>query len=167
MQTLQGHIAPVTHLSVDELNGRLISLSLDKAIKFWDTATWRCVQTTVDHTNYRPDNVISSLFWDYEQQQLLTGGNRLKLWHSKGSEGHHSNTSHSAPICAALYNSNFQQVVSGDNNSVVQVWSIESGQMVFRFDKLHGESKITSMAFDWSMRRLITGAHDGTLKVSE
>ena len=165
MQTLHGHLAPVTHLAVDEFNSRLISMSLDKAIKFWDTATWRCMQTTMDHTNYRPDNSLSALFWDAEQQQLLTAGNRIKLWHHKGSEGRENFTSHSAPICAALYNSNFQQVVSGDNSSVVQVWNLEGGQMVFRFDRLHGDSKITSMAFDWSMRRLITGAHDGSIRM--
>ena len=165
MQTLHGHLAPVTHLVDDDANSRLISLSIDKNFKIWDTATWRCVQSITDTTNYRPDNCITAVLWDEDLQQWITAGNRLKIWQQHGTEGKAEMCSHAAPICSALWNRNFQQVVSGDASSVVQVWSIDTGQLVFRFDKLHGESKITSMAFDCSMRRLITGAHDGTVRM--
>ena len=57
----------------------------------------------------------------------------------------------------------FAQVVSGDAHSSVHVWSIESGELTFRFGNAHGESKITAMSFDASMRRLLTGAGDGTV----
>ena len=165
MQTLTGHAAPVTHLATDERNSRLISMSMDKTFKFWDTSTWRCTSTEVDTANYRPDNYLTAFVWDADLQQLVSAGNRIKMWHHKKKEGKEDTCSHEASVCAALYNKNFQQVVSGDNAGVVKVWSIETGQCVFRFDKLHGGSKITTMSFDWSMRRLITGAHDGSVKV--
>ena len=44
--TLRGHVAPVTHLATDDVNSRLISVSMDKVIKFWDTSTWRCMQVS-------------------------------------------------------------------------------------------------------------------------
>ena len=34
-----------------------------------------------------------------------------------------------------------------------------------RSSQLHGDEKITTMSFDWSMRRLITGAHDGSVRM--
>jgi len=165
MQTLVGHSAPVTHLATDERHSRLISMSMDKTFKFWDTSTFICTMTTVDTSNYRPDNYLTAFYWDTDLQQLVAAGNRIKVWHHKKKEGKEDTCSHEASVCAALYNKNFQQVVSGDNASVVKVWSLETGDCVFRFDKLHGDSKITTMSFDWSMRRLITGAHDGTVKV--
>jgi WD40 repeat protein len=165
MLTLRGHIAPVTHLAVDDANARLISISMDKVIKFWDTSTWRCMQTTADTTNYRPDNFITSVFWDPDSSQLVTAGNRVKIWHHEGTEGVEDVCSHESAVCSALWNKNFNQVVSGDASSVVKVWAIETGQLVFRFDKLHGDSKITTMSFDWSMRRLLTGAHDGSVRM--
>ena len=165
MQTLIGHSSPVTHLVSDEKNSLLISVSMDKHVKLWDTSNWRCTQTSVDMTNYRPDNFLTACFWDSDLQQLVTAGNRIKLWQYKKKEGKEITCSHESSVCAALFNKNFQQVVSGDNASVVKVWNIETGQCVFRFDRLHGDSKITTMSFDWSMRRLITGAHDGSVKM--
>lgn len=53
MQTLTGHAAPVTHLATDERNSRLISMSMDKTFKFWDTSTWKCIETVIDTANYR------------------------------------------------------------------------------------------------------------------
>ncbi|GMH77331.1 hypothetical protein TL16_g07369 [Triparma laevis f. inornata] len=164
MSVLHGHTSPVVALDVDEAGGRLISLSLDKCIKFWDVSSWRCLQSTVDDSNYRPDNYITAMMWDPVMQTLVTAGNRIKVWHHIGRESGEETTSHETPVCAALYNNKFQQVVSCSPENV-QVWSIESGQLVFKFDKLHGDEKITTMSFDWSMRRLITGAHDGSVRM--
>jgi WD40 repeat protein len=53
---------------------------------------------------------------------------------------------------------------------VVRVWDINSGKAIYRFTHAHTNSKgegvkISSMTFDKSSRRLVTGAHDGTIKV--
>ena len=164
MSVLNGHLAPIVALEVDEFGGRLISLSMDKCIRFWDVSTWKCLQIASDQTNYRPDNYITAMMWDPIMQSLVTAGNRLKVWHHVGNEGGEETTSHDTGCCAALYNDKFQQIVSCSSEDV-KVWQIESGQLVFRFDELHGSEKITTMAFDWSMRRLITGAHDGSVKM--
>ena len=71
---------------------------------------------------------------------------------------------HEHALCAALYNKNFHQIVSGDESAQVCVWDVEKGEMVFHFTDLH-ETKMTAMAFDEAGRRLITGANDGTVRV--
>merc|ERR1719498_1845076 len=71
---------------------------------------------------------------------------------------------HEHPLCAALYNSNFHQIVSGDESAQVCVWDVETGDMVFHFTELHA-AKMTAMAFDEAGRRLITGGNDGTVRV--
>ncbi|CAN0403813.1 unnamed protein product, partial [Hapterophycus canaliculatus] len=72
---------------------------------------------------------------------------------------------HEAPVTAALYNSHFHQVVSGDAMGNVHVWLVETGLLAFRFGRAHGTSKISCMSFDASERRLLTGANDGTVKL--
>ena len=62
------------------------------------------------------------------------------------------------------------QLVSADDSSVVRVWDLNTGKAVLRFTNAHtnkkGETiKISSMCFDTTSRRLITGAHDGSVKV--
>mmetsp|Transcript_61954 Transcript_61954/g.195819 ORF Transcript_61954/g.195819 Transcript_61954/m.195819 type:complete len:195 (-) Transcript_61954:1152-1736(-) len=57
------------------------------------------------------------------------------------------------------------EVVSGDEVGSVCVWDLETGRMRFRFTKTHGDIKMTAMSFDKHKRRLITGGHDGSLKM--
>jgi len=64
----------------------------------------------------------------------------------------------------------FQTLVSADESSVIRVWNLNTGQAIIRFTDAHvnakGEPvKITSTIFDSTARRLITGAHDGTMKL--
>ena len=71
---------------------------------------------------------------------------------------------HQHPLTAALYNKNFNQIVSGDESAQVCVWDMHRGQMVFHFTELHNQ-KMTAMSFDEAGRRLITGANDGTTRM--
>lgn len=56
------------------------------------------------------------------------------------------------------------QVVSACHDSVVCVWSLETGEKIIQFANAHEDSEITAMSFDPSKRRLVTGARDGTVK---
>lgn len=57
------------------------------------------------------------------------------------------------------------QAVSGDHRGTVCVWNVGTGKLCFRFTRAHGDSRITAMAFDTNMRRLLTGSEDGEIKV--
>jgi WD40 repeat protein len=82
--------------------------------------------------------------------------------------------SHDFPVRNLLFNSSFNQVVSGCNGGIVNVWDPFTGAKTFRIPNLHGTSEITAMSFDSLGRRLITGGRglldffksiDGTIKV--
>ena len=48
----------------------------------------------------------------------------------------------------------------------VTVWSVETGEKMVAYSNAHGKGvSITSMAFDSTRKRLITGASDGSVKV--
>lgn len=57
------------------------------------------------------------------------------------------------------------QVVVGGEGSEVNVWDIDTGEMVVQFGDCHGSNEITAMAIDASGRRLITGSRKGDIKV--
>ena len=75
----------------------------------------------------------------------------------KSSEDKQERSSHIKPLCKALYNSLFNQVVSACHASLVIVWSLETGEKVIQFSNAHPNSEITAMCFDQSLRRLVTG----------
>jgi len=162
---LQGHTASVQHLCVSEDGHQLFSCAVDKCLKVWDLRSHKCVQTIAVRESYRPEDKISAMaFQGGANFRLLTGTTRLRPWPLIKAAKRSAKRGHSTPLVAALYNSHFNQVVSGDEAAQVCVWDVEQGEMVFLFNDLHS-TKMTAMAFDEAGRRLITGANDGTVRV--
>ena len=57
------------------------------------------------------------------------------------------------------------QIVCGCMGSVISVWDVETGEKIIQYSKVHGDREITSMTFDPSGRRLLTGGRDGKVKI--
>ena len=64
---------------------------------------------------------------------------------------------HNAQLCGAIYNTFYKQVVTAADDSSVSVWDVESGDRCITFNRCHQDNEITCLAFDASLRRLITG----------
>lgn len=161
---LQGHNSSVQHVTINEESSQLITCSIDKYVKVWDMRNFRCLQTIQDKASYRPEDRLSAIVYDPVRSQLLTASTSLRPWPMVKVAKRSVERGHEHPLCAALYNTNFHQVVSGDESAQVCVWDVETGDMVFHFTDLHS-SKMSAMAFDEAGRRLITGGNDGTVRV--
>lgn len=57
--------------------------------------------------------------------------------------------------------------MTGADDSTLISWDFDTGNKNLVFTNAHGDEEVTCMAFDGNWRRLITGARDGTIKVSE
>jgi WD40 repeat protein len=68
-------------------------------------------------------------------------------------------------MLCSLYNTMTNQVVSICIAGSVTLWNTSNGMKVFDFKDTHEGSEVTCACFDSSMRRLLTGAKNGTLKV--
>ena len=142
---------------------------------------------------------ITAIVYDEAENVLVSGYQHLQAWPSRLHAAENvqvQQESHSAAVCAALYNPTFHVVISADTESNIIVWNIETGQLsgrfteaharpspspspspnpnppiptltltLTRFTEAHGTEAITTLAFDRSNRRLISGAHDGSLKL--
>jgi len=164
LAVLQGHTASVLHVAINDEGFQLYSCSTDKCIKVWDLRSHKCLQTIHDKTHYRPEDRITAMAFDPIHSRLITGTTKLRPWPLIKAATRSIKPKHEHALCAALYNKNFHQIVSGDESAQVCVWDVEKGEMVFHFTDLH-ETKMTAMAFDEAGRRLITGANDGTVRV--
>jgi len=156
--SLQGHTAPVQKVVVNEDDNQLISLSVDKVIKVWDVRTNKCFQTIVDKADYWPENRITEIMYSPAKKAIVAGAVRPKQW----IRARRVQAVAREPVCAALFNPNFRQVVTSDTGGTINVHSLETGAQVFSFSDTHKGSTISSMCFDSTMRRLITAAQDGS-----
>ncbi|KAJ3086960.1 hypothetical protein HK102_012084 [Quaeritorhiza haematococci] len=167
LTALKGHTSPIIDITINELTGQIISLSVDKDIKLWDIRKHTCLQTLVDPFQHRPEDMLSRLHFSGENGgKLIAASTTMTTYQLKENEvGVKVPRSHDYPLRGALYNANFNLVVSGCDGGVVNVWDFISGQKAFRFADVHDKSEITAMAFDASRRRLITGGRDGSIKM--
>eukprot|EP00966_Prymnesium_polylepis_P148550 3431626-Prymnesium_polylepis.1 len=178
--TLYGHAAAVTQVALDEGNHQLISRSVDEVVRVWDVRTHRCVQV-ID-----PGKGTSAavLVHDPLNQCLLTA-DRAPVAHQSifaKSDAHadpsdpaaeaaeESTPPDSSSLVGAICNSNFNLLLSVDEDSTVNTWHLGTGDVCFRFnareEKIGGDAaKTTAIAFDDSGRRLLTGAQDGRVRV--
>lgn len=164
---LRGHAASVRQVLVDEGSNLIISAAVDKTVKVWDVRTFKCVQTIQETQTYRPEDQITSLFYDASHRRLMAGGSRPHSWLMRSSSvgGVYS---HGSELRAALYNPSFHQVVSVDTGSdeepaTVRVWDAETGLCVFKFT-IPGR-RVTAVSFDEVGRRLMVGTHCGHVTV--
>lgn len=163
MNYLQGHNAPVVDVQVNEAQHQLISMSVDKVVKVWDIQQYRCIQTFTDKTEYKPEDRLTCMVFDEALPGLVMCSSTLNILPM--SVKVETNRAHAANIVRALYNDVFHQVVSGDSAGTILVWDVRTGHLEFQFRRVHGDHKLTCMAFDVSKRRLYTAAEDGEVRL--
>lgn len=122
-----------------------------------DLRTQSCVQSIFEH-KLTIENSLNCIYVNPESGSLVSASKVIYI-NALRNKDHALNEvrSHEFPIRAALYNRTFNQVVSGCDGGVINVWDAMTGEKVFRFAGVHGKSEITAMIFDAEERRLITG----------
>lgn len=67
----------------------------------------------------------------------MLGSRKINRWNFKTQE--EIKTSHEFPISIALYNTNFESIVSWDDGGFIAVWDIENGKLMSKFGNAHGK----------------------------
>ncbi|KAL5267550.1 hypothetical protein ACHWQZ_G004550 [Mnemiopsis leidyi] len=164
---MKGHSTAVEHVIVSERTNSIISVSKDTVIKVWDLKDHVCLQTlSKPMSGVHP---VTAAHFHSLHHTLVIGSKNFNLGvleRTRKSIVHNVNIkSHQKSVRAALYNHNFNQVVSTSYDSMVCVWDLETGEKVIQFSNCHGNHEITAMTFDPTHRRLLTAGKDGTIKI--
>jgi WD40 repeat protein len=160
ISTMSGHLAPILGIKTNQTHGHIISMSSDKVVKIWDIRNQNCLQT-ISFTNIqKPDDTLSTLLYIHNSrgEWIITTSNTIntnKLVHQ--SQSINKPKSHANPINGVIYNSTFDQLVSGCGGGTVNVWDYKTGQKNFSYSNTHNGTEITFLTFDALQRRLITG----------
>ena len=163
--SLTGHNTSISRIVMNHEMSYIISLSEDKVVKVWSARTLQCLQTIVDKGYHRPENDITSLYYDNFNRKMIFGHDQLEVFIPHRRAKLSIAVSHEATVVAAMYNESFHQVVSGCLNSSVRVWNLGTGEKTFQYNDVHGDLEITAMSFDKTHRRLLTGSRDGVIRL--
>jgi WD40 repeat protein len=163
---LKGHNTAIIYVTINHIDGLIISFSNDKELRVWSIQNQCCVQ--INYQFQRIENIPVTFCFHPTLLVLLTGycGTfGVMEGYSEDEISSEDVVSHNKSICAALYNGSFNLVVSGCHESVISVWNIDTGENIIKFSNCHGNMEITAMKFDSEGRRLITGGRDGSIKM--
>jgi WD40 repeat protein len=78
-----------------------------------------------------PDDVLNSLLFDRWTNNIVVGSRKINFWFFRTQE--EIKTSHEFSVVFALFNTNYDSIVSGDDQGYISVWDIENGNLISKF----------------------------------
>jgi len=135
----------------------LASGGSDRAIKLWDTATWKEISTL----NGYPDAITSIAFSPVEKTLIGASSNTIKLW--KLDTGDDITFTTPSTPRSLSFNTNGQSFASGGLKGSISLWILNTGEEMST-DRLHSE-EITCVAFSSDGRFFATGSYDQKIKL--
>ena len=179
---LKGHSASITAVRACDRKRQVFTLS-EKAISIWDVRTNALLQAIpLDKDGHTAADRIHDMMYCEQVDCLVTASTSLVHWPTKErlKEKEPVHFSHGAPLCAALYNRQFEVCVSVDATGTVKVWG-PSGALLSQFCSLLPSEQdggtmdglsmsddavqVSAASYDESNRRLLTGNSDGHVRM--
>ena len=160
LRSFKAHNLPtqVTQFSTNKSN--ILSASDDKTVRIWDIPSGESVNVFEEHDDYVRAGVVSQ-----DNPNLFVSGSydqTVKLWDMRQS-GSVMTMNHGAPVESLLIYPNGGAVISS-GGPVIKVWDILSGGRCMHTLGNH-QKTVTSMCFDGSASRLVTGSLDQHVKI--
>nr|XP_060632847.1 WD repeat-containing protein 64 [Anolis sagrei ordinatus] len=164
---LMGHLFSITEIVTNEKDQHIISLSTAKIFRVWDIQTLSLMQVFHDSQSGPREAQIFAMLFDNNHGTLITGSAVIDVYPLTRmiQDTKQVPQTHERNINVLLYNKAFHQVLTICSESVVRVWELETGQLIYQIEDAHGSNvEVTCAAIDNNGFHLATGACDGTVK---
>ena len=153
--TIERHSQSASSIAFTLDNKRLISGGNDGIVRIWDTETGKLASTMIGPSKGIRKIAVSS---DGHTIGAISGDGIIKLWDGETGEEIHTLSAHHENGQFLAFSPDEKYVASGGNGggaeSRVRVWSVQSGQELYKINKINMEE----MAFSPDGKRLAFGA---------
>ncbi|XP_060098123.1 WD repeat-containing protein 64 [Heteronotia binoei] len=164
---LMGHLFSIMEIVTNEKDQHIISLSTGKIFRVWDIHTLSLMQIFHDTQAGPRDAQIFAMVFDNNHGILITGSAVIDIYPLTRmiQDTKQVPQTHERNINVLLYNRAFHQVLTICSESIVRIWELESGQLIYQIEDAHGPGvELTCATIDKNGFHLATGACDGTVK---
>uniref|UniRef100_A0A8C6VEU7 WD repeat domain 64 n=1 Tax=Naja naja TaxID=35670 RepID=A0A8C6VEU7_NAJNA len=165
---LIGHLFSITEIVTNEKDQHIISLSTAKIFRVWDIQTLSLMQVFHDSQGAHRESQIFAMVFDSNHGTLIAGSAVIDIYPLTRmiQDTKQVPQTHERSINVLVYNQVFHQVLSICSESIVKVWELETGQLIYQIEDAHGPGvELTCAAVDKNGFHLATGACDGTVKI--
>jgi WD40 repeat protein len=168
LATLTGHTGFVTQVAFSPDGQRLVSVSTDKTMKLWDTATGKEIATLPGHTSF-----IRHVTFSPDGQRLASASEdtTVKLWNGTDGKALATLAGHTRAVAHAAFSPDGQRLASASLDWTVKLWDVVAGKEVITLEHQHtvpGESQLFNSAhavFSPDGKRLASACSDKTVKI--
>ncbi|KAL7987532.1 hypothetical protein Chor_006451 [Crotalus horridus] len=167
IREVQGSTTYFDHFVV-ALNYRTYFLSFLQIFRVWDIQTLSLMQVFHDVQGAHRESQIFAMAFDNNHGTLITGSSVIDIYPLTRmiQDTKQVPQTHERSINVLVYNKVFHQILSICSESIVKVWELETGQLIYQIEDAHGPGvELTCAAVDKNGFHLATGACDGTVKV--
>ncbi|KAF7721902.1 snoRNA-binding rRNA-processing protein [Apophysomyces ossiformis] len=160
LRTFREHTMPVHVTRFSSNNTNVLSASDDRSVRVWDIPSETSVNVFEDHEDY----VRSGMFSESNPNLIVTGAydQTVRLWDTRQNECVMT-MKHGAPVESVLMFPGGGAVVSA-GGPTLKVWDLLAGGRCMHAISNH-QKTITSLCFDGSASRLVTGSLDHHVKI--
>ncbi|KAI8340753.1 WD40-repeat-containing domain protein [Chlamydoabsidia padenii] len=160
LRTFREHTMPVHVTKFSNNKTNLMSASDDKTVRVWDIPTETSINVFEGHEDYVRTGVVS----DDNPNLVMTGSydQTVKLWDMRQNDCVMT-MQHGAPVESILMYPGGGSVVSA-GGPTLKVWDLLSGGRCMHTLSNH-QKTVTSLAFNGSANRLLTGSLDHHVKI--
>lgn len=163
---LTGHTDSVASLAFNSKGTLLATGGMEGCVKVWNTETGSIVQTLEG-----PGGSVDWVAWHPKGDVVLAGSEDFTLWMWLAQSGSCMQVfaGHNGPVTSGRFTHDGKAVVStgGEDDCALRVWNPKTGECLHNIQG-HGfhEAGITSCSVHSDSATVLTGAEDGSVKVS-
>lgn len=159
---LSGHSELILSTAFSHDGSKIVSASIDKTIKIWDTKSLKEIFTINGHTG-----PVRTAYYSSDDKYILSSSNdsTARLWNAKTHKEIRRFEGHEAIIQSARFNSRNDKIVTSSNDGTVRVWDVKSGRLIQTLiDPSNKKIYYSDACFSPDGENVYASAHDGTIK---
>ncbi|KAF7254629.1 WD repeat-containing protein 64 [Varanus komodoensis] len=138
-----------------------------RIFRVWDIQTLSLLQVFHDTQGGPRETQIFAMIFDNNHGTLITGSAVIDVYPLTRmiQDTKQVPQTHERSINVLVYNKAFRQILTICSESIIKVWELESGQLIYQIEDAHGPNvELTCAAIDKNGFHLASGACDGTVK---
>lgn len=157
--TLVGHEKSVNTAVFSSDGTRVVTTSLDKTARIWDTATGKAIGDPLRHQA----TVWSAVFSGDDTRIVTVSDDVASIWDSATGKAIGEPLKHGDNIKSAVFSGDGTRIVTASSDHTAQIWDALTGKAIG--DPLKHRDRVNSAFFSADGTRVVTASKDKTAQV--
>jgi small GTP-binding protein len=162
VKILEGHSASVEGVAISTDSKLIISGSVDKTIRIWDTASGNCLKVLEGHSAPVEEVAIST------DSKLIISGSEdktIRIWDTASGNCLKVLEGHSDQVKGVAISADSKLIVSGSSDKSIRIWETANGNCL---KVLEGHSdSVYGVAISADSKLIVSGSSDESIRIWE